>query len=82
MKNKLNDLNNHLFAELERLSDEELTQEELEKEISRADAITSVAEQIISNADTVLRAVKMQNEYGAVSVEVPKMLIEGSKDEK
>lgn len=80
MRNKLKDLNDHLFAELERLSDEELTEDELNKEISRADAIANVAEKIISNADTVLKAVKMQNEYGA-GVEVPKMLIEDSKDE-
>ena len=32
MKNTLVDLNNHLFAELERLSDEDLTSEELEAE--------------------------------------------------
>ena len=32
-KNKLTDLNNHLFAELERLGDEDLKGEELEKEI-------------------------------------------------
>lgn len=81
MRNKLKDLNDHLFAELERLGDEELTEDELNKEISRADAIANVAEKIISNADTVLKAVKMQNEYGA-GVEVPKMLIEDSKDEK
>ena len=31
MKNTLGDLNNHLFAEIERLSDEDLQGEELEK---------------------------------------------------
>ena len=35
-RNTLMDLNNHLFAELERLGDEDLSQEELEKEISKS----------------------------------------------
>ena len=41
--NTLSDLNNHLFAQLERLSDEDLTQKELEKETMRAKAINGVA---------------------------------------
>ena len=43
MQNKLTDLNNHLFAEIERLGDEELKGEELTQEISRAQAVCSVA---------------------------------------
>ena len=49
MNNKLSDLNNHLFAEIERLSDEELNEDELKSEIDRARAITSVSKQIIEN---------------------------------
>lgn len=37
MKNTLGDLNNHLFAELERLSDEDLKGDELVEEMSRAE---------------------------------------------
>ena len=33
MKNTLGDLNNHLFAQLERLGDEDLSKENLEKEL-------------------------------------------------
>ena len=47
MKNKFIDLNNHLFAQLERLSNEELKGEGLTTEISRSKAISSVANNII-----------------------------------
>lgn len=56
MKNKLIDLNNHLFAQLERLSDEDIEDEKLTAELSRTKAITSVAVQIISNARLALNA--------------------------
>ena len=58
MKNKLVDLNNHLFAQLERLSDEETKGEELLTEIRRSQAITNVAKQIINNGSLVLHAHK------------------------
>jgi len=75
MKNKLGDLNNHLFAQLERLSDEGIKGEELNDEITRAKAVTSVASQIISNANIVLQAKKLQAEIlGRDTPEMPKML--------
>lgn len=43
MKNKLADLNNHLFAQLERLGEEDLNDEQIEREAKRADAIVSIA---------------------------------------
>ncbi|GHV93216.1 hypothetical protein AGMMS50268_37190 [Spirochaetia bacterium] len=56
MKNKLSDLNNHLFAEIERLGDEDLKGEDLAEEINRAHAITNVAAQIINSGNLVLKA--------------------------
>ena len=47
MKNKLVDLNNHLFAQLERLGDEDMTSEQMEKETARTGAIVKISEQII-----------------------------------
>lgn len=64
MKNKLVDLNNHLFAQLERLSEEDLTQDAIEQEIKRTDAIVSVSEQIVANANLALRAAALVAEYG------------------
>lgn len=55
-KNKLSDLNNHLFAQMERLGDEDLKGDALVEEINRAWAISRVSQQIIKNADLVLRA--------------------------
>ena len=77
MKNTLGDLNNHLFAELERLDNEDLTPEELETEISRANAIQGVAGAIISNAKTVLDAQKFKDEKLGLG-DVPRMLTDGN----
>lgn len=65
MKNKLTDLNNHLFAQLERLSDEELSSEKIADEVKRADAVVAVADQIVRNADLQLKAVTILANHGA-----------------
>lgn len=74
MRNTLGDLNNHLFAQLERLSDEELTGDDLEKEISRTKSITSVASQIIANGNLVLEAQRLAEDHMNADIKVPKML--------
>jgi hypothetical protein len=61
-KNTLSDLNNHLFAQLERLGEEDLSQEELKKEIERSKAINGVARNIIDNAKTTLEGVRLTYE--------------------
>lgn len=75
MNNKLTDLNNHLFAELERLSDEELNEDELKMEISRAKAITAVSTKIIENGTLALRAEKFKSEMGLDTLNAP--MLEG-----
>lgn len=64
VKNKLTDLNNHLFAQLERLNDEDLQGEALEEEIKRAKAVSDISTNIINNARTVLEAQKFFDEIG------------------
>jgi len=63
-KNKLTDLNNHLYAQLERLGDKDLTPEQIEDEAKRAKAIVDVADQINANADLQLKAAKLFAEHG------------------
>ena len=75
MQNTLGDLNNHLFAQLERLGNEELEGDELKEEILRAKAVTDIAREIIDNANTVLDVMKFQTEtLGRSNVSLPKML--------
>lgn len=76
IQNKLSDLNNHLFAQMERLGEEDLSPEDLDKEIKRAKAITGVATQIINNGNLALNAQKYFEEYGygQRDREIPEML--------
>lgn len=74
MKNTLSDLNNHLFAQLERLSDEELQGEALSQEIGRSRAVMGVATSIIKNGGLVLEGQKFLDNKMDADIELPKML--------
>lgn len=80
MKNTLVDLNNHLFAELERLSDEDLKGDDLEIELKRAKGITEVSKNIVDNAKVLLDARKFLDNSFAAEPSVPKILL-GNKDD-
>lgn len=72
MKNTLSDLNNYLFESIERLNDDNLSVEELEKEIKRSEAVQKVAKTIIDNGGLALQAKKHFDEYGIDNnVEIP-----------
>jgi hypothetical protein len=58
-RNKLSDMNDHLFAQLERLGDENISDETLEKEIHRAKAMAQIATQIVNGAKTTVEAMKL-----------------------
>jgi hypothetical protein len=64
MKNKLADLNNHLFEQLERLNDDKLMGDNLEQEIKRTDSMVKISTQILEGANTQLRAAHLLAEYG------------------
>jgi hypothetical protein len=74
-RNKLNDLNNHLFEQLERLNDDELNGDDLKLEIDRSKAITQIASNIIQNGYLALKALKHFDDYGyGMQREVPDIL--------
>ena len=65
-KHSLTDLNEYLFNELDALTNDELTGEELDAEIERSKAIVQVAGRIAGNASIQIQAAKlMMNEGGS-----------------
>ena len=65
----------YLFEQLERINDDTLTTEELEKELRKANTISKIASQIISNGNLVLRAKEIEVMMnGRSETKLPKML--------
>jgi len=62
MKNKQIDLTNHLFAQLERLNDEDLTPEKLSFEIERTRSIALISKEIHANEKLALDAQRLLSE--------------------
>lgn len=60
-KTTLNDLNEYLFQEMDRLTN---SMEDLDKEIKRSDALQKIAKTIIDNGTLALQAKKHLDEYG------------------
>lgn len=80
MKNKLTHLNDHLFAQMERLSDEDISTEQLQNEVGRAEAIVRVSDQIIKNASLSLKAAQLRVTHGDyVKIEEMAPMIENKK---
>ena len=56
MKNKLPDLQNHLFEMIEKLNDDKLVGEALDQEIKRALAINEMAKTAVANGALMVKA--------------------------
>lgn len=59
MKNKISDLRDHMFAALERLGNENLSEEELKAEIARCQTISEVGKVIVESAKTEVMYAKL-----------------------
>ena len=74
-RNTLTDLNNHLFEQLERLNDDSLSEDELEREMKKTDAVVKVSEKIIETGELAFRTMQHMDQYGYGSDRViPAML--------
>lgn len=58
-RNKITDLNDHLFAQLEKLNDETIKSDDMEIEFKKAKAISGVAAQIIKSNKLVIDAMRL-----------------------
>lgn len=79
MKNKLTDLNNYLFEQLERINDDDLTSEQLNEAIRKANTISKISETIIKNSELQLKAVNLAAEYGVINNTQVKLLLSDLK---
>lgn len=75
MKNNLNEVNNYLFEQLERLNEDDILKEgdNFKKKIQRSKAISSLCSTIVSNANLILNAKKYADELGLKENEVLKL---------
>lgn len=64
VKTTLADLNDLLFEQLERLTNEDLEGEKLEREIKRSKAVSDIGSKIIANGTLMFHAKKHMDEYG------------------
>ena len=77
MQCTLGDLNLYLFEQIETIQDlsEDATNEEVERTLRKAGAISKIAAQIISNGNLVLRAKELEvTMNGRNNTSFPKML--------
>ena len=64
MRTTLTDLNNYLFEQIERISDDELTDEQFERELKKSKALQVIAKTIIESGQLALDAKKHMDEMG------------------
>jgi hypothetical protein len=67
MKNKIDDVRDHLFEALERLKDEDIDGETLDREIRRAKAVREVADSIIGTAKAETDRLRLVSDTGLKS---------------
>jgi hypothetical protein len=85
MKNKIEDLRNHLFEALERLNDDEHMKNNKDAEIERAHAIASIGAVLVQSAKVevdFMKQAKRLTESGFITPTEEPLKIEEPKKEK
>jgi hypothetical protein len=59
MKNKLSDLQNHIFAEIEKVIDDELTGDKLKEELARSMALNELFKTAVANGALMAKCVDL-----------------------
>lgn len=77
MKNKVQDMVDFMFLQLDRINNEELSDEKLELEIKRTDAMVSIAEQINLATKNTIDAAKLITQGNAAKEDL--YIITGAK---
>ena len=80
--NTLLNLNDILFKQLERLTNDELTQDQLDMEIKTSKQVVSVSQTIINNASLLLNAKKHFDSTQNKNKNISKLLSLGEENEK
>lgn len=75
-RNKLVDLNNHLFEQLENLSDPDITGDRLKEELERSKAVVQVANSIVTVGQLALEGQRFIHEAGRGGAKLPALLDE------
>lgn len=81
MKNKMTDLNDHLFQMLEKLNDEDLTGDALKAECDRATAIARVGKVIVDNAANAIKAQALIHSHKDDDVKLPDFLLPSKNED-
>lgn len=79
VRNTPADLQDHLFAALERLGDESLSPDELKAEIDRSRTVAAIARVAVDNCRTVLEAAKFKDGRADPENRMGRMLGDGGE---
>ena len=77
-KNTMDDLRDHLFEQLERLKDAE-TEDELGREIRRAESVAKVSNQLIETAKVEVGLLRLVDDHGGDRPNKSRLLLMGGE---